>query len=765
MKTNPRARARVSGIVAIALVGTAVGVAGMGVAVASTEVVAAPLSAPTGLTPDDSNVAYPHVAVKNVRLDWAPVAGATGYTVEVGRDDTWSTDPVFTKNVLYSELTLPVSLPNATYVWRVAARKGTQFGHWSSEAGQAHSDAEFTKGWHVAPTLTPITTFLNRPTYAWSPVAGASGYQVQVSKDPFTVPSATGSSGDTTPGAPPQGQATSLLTNCFTPRTQVTPYSDVLPKTGSGSVGACGFGAPADGTTVYWRVRALDAFVGAADDSAMKPVSEAGVTYLPPGTSEADRDCPGYTLSDCAPKRASALSLWSAASSFDWNPVAPTDLQVEPMATTSLGLDPSCTVSNPAGPQAEHAVCTDVPTISWKGVAGAARYRLTFARDAAFSNIQNVVETSALTWTSAGSWADASAQTSYYYVVQACTASGCGAVTATPPSFSKVTPRPTVGAVPPKTGEMKLTWQSYAAALSNATGSPATQDAFVYHVQVAKSDHPTYDVLVDDVLVDETYLSPAKSYGDGSFVWRVQPIDSAGNRLPFSLSRPFTRDATPPRVVSVTPSANVAVKAPLKLVFSEPVTGLSSSSVRLSPAAATTLSVTSSTTATLVPTTGLRPGATYTVLVSSTVKDLAGNSALTSGPTLTVNPFVDDKSTALGYTGTWHLLSSSNALGGTYHGAVPTATSHPYASLSFTGTAVSLTACVGPSYGYVDLYLDGVKKTRVSTYRSFSGCGVKVAALTGITRAVHSFKVVGVGAHASGSTGNGIGVDAISVTP
>jgi hypothetical protein len=248
-------------------------------------------------------------------------------------------------------------------------------------------------------------------------------------------------------------------------------------------------------------------------------------------------------------------------------------------------------------------------------------------------------------------------------------------------------------------------------------------------------------------------------------VWRVQPLDSLGNRLPYSLSQAFTRDATPPRIVSVTPSVKVAVKAPLKLVFSEPVTGLSSSTVTLSPAASTTLSVTSSTTATLVPTTGLRPGATYTVLVGSAVKDLSGNSALAVGPSLTVNPFVDDKSTAVGYAGTWHTLSSSNAVGGTYHGAVPTATSHPYATLSFTGTGISLTACVGPSNGYVDLYVDGAKKARVSTYRSFSGCGVKVAALTGFTRAVHTFKVVGVGAHVSASKGNGVGLDALNVTP
>ncbi|MGB8649503.1 MAG: hypothetical protein WCD35_02455, partial [Mycobacteriales bacterium] len=104
-------------------------------ALGSTEPVAAPLAAPGGLSPDDSNAPYPHAVRQTVRLDWAPVSGATGYRVQVGRDATWSDDPVLSVDVVSSELTLPVSLPNASYVWRVAAEQGSSLGHWSSETG------------------------------------------------------------------------------------------------------------------------------------------------------------------------------------------------------------------------------------------------------------------------------------------------------------------------------------------------------------------------------------------------------------------------------------------------------------------------------------------------------------------------------------------------------------------------------------------------------------------------------------------------------
>jgi hypothetical protein len=242
----------------------------------------------------------------------------------------------------------------------------------------------------------------------------------------------------------------------------------------------------------------------------------------------------------------------------------------------------------------------------------------------------------------------------------------------------------------------------------------------------------------------------------------VQPVDTFGNKLPWSASQSFTRDATPPRITSVSPSAAVSVTPTLKLVFSEPVTGVSSSSVTLSPASAATVTVTSPTTATLTPT-KLVPGATYQVVASSAVQDLSGNSADPNGPTLTVSSLVNDTSKAFTYGGTWRTFASSSAVGGNYHGSTPTSTAKTTATTKFAGVGATLYSCMGPSSGYLDVYVDGVKKAHVSLYRSYSGCGVKVAAVTGLARATHTLKLVGVGAHVTKSKGNNVSVDAVRV--
>ncbi len=726
---------------------------------AATEPVAAPLAAPLSLSPDDSAAAYPHTALQTVRLNWAPVAGATGYRVQVGRDATWSDDPVLTQDVVTSEFSLPVALPYASYVWRVAALQGSTVGHWTSESGLPQADAEFTRGWRTAPaTVTPSGAVGGRPEFSWTPVANASAYEVQVSGKEF----ADGG----------QGQPVGPVDTCYTVRSRVTFFTEQTQH-GEDNAGPCTSTLLGSGAPLHWRVRALDRFVDAAIDGATTPATAAGISDLPPsGAPDANvpANCPGDTGGGCAPTHPVAAGSWSPVVDFTSTGVAPVGTY-DPtflVATASVASDPDnlCTLDTVPTAPAEHATCVDFPTLRWTAAAGAARYRVTVALDDAFTNIQRIVDTAGLSWTPTDAWADSSASGSYFYAVQACDANGCGDKTATPSSFRKATPRPVLGTKPGATGEFTLTWQSYAAALAANTGQAASLDAYAYHLQVATADHPSFDVVVDDAIVDQaSYMSATKRYGDGSFVWRVQPFDPSAHKLPWSLSQAFTRDSTPPRLLAVTPSSRVAVNQPLKLAFSEPVTGLSSSSVTLSPAAPATLTVTGTSTATLTPTKPLAPGATYTVVVTSSVKDLAGNAAIASGPFLTVNPLVDDASPALTYSTGWTVFSSSNAVGGRYHGATPTTAFHPSAALAFRGTGVALTACLGPANGYVDVLVDNVRKARVSTYRSFSGCGVRVAAVTGLVRGLHTVKVVGLGVHSSASRGNAIGVDALTVTP
>ena len=121
----------------------------------------------------------------------------------------------------------------------------------------------------------------------------------------------------------------------------------------------------------------------------------------------------------------------------------------------------------------------------------------------------------------------------------------------------------------------------------------------------------------------------------------------------------------------------MAAKSPLKLQFSEDVTGVSAASVVLDPPVPATVTVTGPSTATLTPTKALIPGATYAVRVLPAVKDTTGNSALPDGPSLTVNQLADDTSPANAYSSGWRPFSSTNALGGRFYRSTPTAAFAP----------------------------------------------------------------------------------------
>lgn len=742
---KPMTRALTVGLLGVSLLGVAPGVP----ALATTDAVSGSglLPAPTGLSPNDGTVR------KTVTLDWTGVTGATSYAVEVGQDSTWSSAPVYKATATATELVLPVSLPHGTYVWRVAAVKAGVVGHWTSET----VDPEFTRGWTDAPTtLTPTGAVGARPEFSWTPVPFASAYEVQVTDQPFVQPTGV------------QELAPGNVDTCFTARTRVTFFTEHA-ENGESNPGVCVSTLLGSGAARYWRVRALDRFTGEGAEYSTDPAAH-GVSDAAPAGEPDDTiasDCKGDTGGGCSPAAASEFGAWSEPVTFTATGAAPAGAYdpSTPVVVHALTTDPDglCAVDTPSP---GITTCQDFPTLSWDAAPGAARYRVTVALDAAMSNVQRILDTSGLQWTPTDSWPDATSSKGYYVTVQACDAGQCGTA-GTPVSFRKSSPRSVItSAVPPVTGELTLTWQSYADALAAATGQDETQDAYAYHLEVARADHPYFDVVVDHQLLDQASYTPQVAYGNGDFVWRVQAVDSAGHGLPWSAVQAFSRDATPPTVTGVVPSSAVGVLQPLRVTFSEPVTGVSASSLVLSPAATSTVTVTSTTTATITPTKPLLPGATYRVTVAGAIADLAGNLAVRqAGPAVRVSPKVDDSSKALGYAGTWRVLSASNALGGRYHGSVPTSSSPTSATVRVSGVGVAVYACLGPANGYLDVFVDGARKARVSTYRSYSGCGVKVAGVTGLSRGAHTVRLVGIGSRVSASRGNAVALDALVVAP
>jgi hypothetical protein len=719
-------------------------------ALASTVVVDAPLPAPTGLAPSDNRQTFPQTVRKDVFLKWDAVDGATGYKVQVGTDDTWSDAPALEMTTSNTGAVVPVgSLPYATYTWRVAALKGTVPGHWTSEVTNSQNAVQFTKGWRKAPTaLTPVDgAVVDWPDFSWTGVPEAGAYRVVVN---------TGS---------PLVVLTELLPDsafeCITTRTRLTPFD--LGE--GGCPDAYGTDKPAllPGKTYYWTVSGID--VGAKGGKEYSLPSSAR-SFTMSGTAVSPTPTPTASASPSASPSAPPAALPTV------NPV---------LASIDNDPDHLCTATGPA-----RWLCSDVPTIRWTAGADPGRdhFVLYLSPDSLFQNVVDTIETKGTSWTSTKGLAEMSPTQSMYFAVVACNkdkACTLGAPGSTP-SFRKVTPALGNLLSPTKTGLAVFSWeplQKVLAAAEKPAGAldTASQDAATYHLQVTRSDAPSFATTVLDETVDgvvplsgdfpdtsqPTWFNEGNQLGDGSYLWRVQAVDASGHKLPWSSPAAFTRDATPPSLITVSPTANIASKQPLKLQFSEDVTGVSASSVVLDPAVPATVAVTGPSTATLTPTQPLVPGATYTVRVRSAVKDAPGNSALPDGPSVTVKLLADDTSPAISYSSGWRPFSATNAVGGRYYRSTPTATSHPTASLKFYGTGVSYYTCLAPSNGYVDVYIDGTRRIRKSLYRSYSGCGIKIYAITRLTKGYHTIKLTSVGAKATASKGVNVSMDAFNV--
>ena len=829
-------RARIAGIA------TAVVVGGVLVPMATSGASAAtPLAAPVVIGPVDSSV-----QLKSVTLAWQPVQGAKSYKIEVGTDEDWADSPTLTTTSVIPQLTLPGWLPHAAYVWRVAASDGSNQGRWSS----ATPLGTFARGWRTSPAGLSVTTDAHGiPTFRWTPIAAAAAYEVQFSS--------TATFDD---AGPTQTQASPVVQSCLTHRTLITPFLEQASHR-SVTAGPCAVTLLRNGSPAFWRVRGLDLLDAGAGDVDTTPAAGEGISHLPPTTAANTADlteCPGTLVasptaaapvtptptptptptgtaaatpaacasasaspsagaSSAAPAAVSGCggssgsaekSAWSGSSTYTpafLGTVAGDYRTLPPVQTLPLTSDPANGCTGTAA-----ITCTDFPTIHWNASvdpvtgASATRYRIYVALDDSYSNIQRVVETSALEWTPADSWRDSTALQSYYYVVQPCTDQGCGAVTNAPPSFSKRSPAVVPVGQQLVNGASVLTWHDYAdtlSALVSARAGGASQinpsEAAAYHVQVATADDPDFGSsgMVDDVTVDGapcspsvgsapgggtavqacaapatsyaarsgndvlSYASAAKAYGDGSFLWRVQAVDASGHKLPWSPVGAFVRDTTPPRAAAA-PLVNLRVRPLVRVTFSEPVTGVSSASLGLSGVASKVV-VLDDTHATVAPMSPLTPGQSYQLLLQPTIRDLSGNSAVSAGPNMSVDPFADDRSAALHYRGTWQTMTSTNALGGTFHSAAGPAV----VSTTAYGTGVLLTGCVGPHNGLLRILVDGTLKSSLDTFRSFSGCGIRLARVAGLAKGPHAISIQVTGTKRTASKGTAVSVDAVTALP
>jgi hypothetical protein len=125
--------------------------------------------------------------------------------------------------------------------------------------------------------------------------------------------------------------------------------------------------------------------------------------------------------------------------------------------------------------------------------------------------------------------------------------------------------------------------------------------------------------------------APTKTIADGAWQWRVSTLDAGGKVLRSSAWRTVYVDATAPTVTRKSPTGKVARKTSFKAVFSERVTGVSTTTMRIYQKGRVTAlkaKVTldrSGRTAVLNPALNLKKGKVYTVKLTSSIKDLSGH--------------------------------------------------------------------------------------------------------------------------------------------
>lgn len=215
------------------------------------------------------------VPIEDVVFEWAPVPGASTYFIEISPNGDWANNVTHDETVRSTRYSPPPadSLNNGSYFWRVRALDGKTVpnrGPWSDEW-------QFQRGWADTPQLiSPAHQNYNFSSleFSWAPVDHASYYEIQISKD--------------------QGFSPGTLTtkNCYTNQTQWSPYVMHSPLTVPGLPAGCAIieatpDWPPIGTTMYWRVRGIDAPKGILGQWS----AERSFAYMldePTGTSPID---------------------------------------------------------------------------------------------------------------------------------------------------------------------------------------------------------------------------------------------------------------------------------------------------------------------------------------------------------------------------------------------------------------------------------------------------------------------------------------------
>ncbi len=480
---------------------------------------------PTVTTPAVSDL-MAETEVFDPFFSWTSVAGAAKYELEVNPTADFSpgSKVCCTGTIIGSSHSPTSMLRDNTYYWRVRALDA--FGN----AGQWNLGSSFTKTFDKVPPVTApsIKNLRMRdnlsdpgadvdggtagyqtevPILTWSPVPGASSYEVDV----WPFENGICDWGDV--DGPEDNWRIKTATTSWT--MLGSSWGGVKPYPDAHTVSTDGNHAPVAGKSYCARVRAR----ADRDSSSQEVYGE--YAYLDDGTGN----------------------------SFTW------------VGSPAGGAcSPSCNAGNLGSDDyvlpATGVTTTRMPLFTWKPLAGKNSYYVLVAKDPSFSNIVDYAFTQQPAYaprTSSQSTTYSDEETLYYWaVLPANSANGDGAVgnplLAAPENFQKLSNPPSQLA--PSSG-------------ADVNGQPTFQWASAegarrYRLQV--SNDPSFGTVLDDVQTASTAYTSATSYpADTVLYWRVRADDenlvglrwsSVGNfqrRLPVPSPRfePSTGDMYP----------------------------------------------------------------------------------------------------------------------------------------------------------------------------------------------------------------------------
>jgi hypothetical protein len=632
--------------------------------------------------------------LKHVVLQWKPVAGASKYQVQVSPNAEWTNNTVTladdgkTPNDLFE---MPMSLPHASYFWRVRAKVGSS---WSDYA----TPREFLREWEAPFTIlhAPDST---DATVAWTPVNDASLYVVRFG---------------TAPDFNTTGDNTTFT--CFTNQTSFSPYDVTGPD--ENSSGDC-FGPEAltSGTAYYWQVIPYD------DSTAPPVVADTGATspYL---CEQAQPECDADYVTSDSPFTYTAPEAGTVT------------------ATTVSGLKTSWHSTSASETSCDSATkCPITPTFSWDPVTGANLYHVQVFLDPDATNTFRAYDTQSTQLTPRDSFFDGQSGKTYYWIVTAgtCTtdtAAICDADNAD--GTQSLTAFSTLHTFSKQSGTVSLTSPADAAVVHGrnvtfnwsdflATGGRGSYDARNYRLEVSSS--PTFSAtVIDQSDIDLTqYTDTTNALGDGTYYWRVAAIDESGNLLTWSEPRTVTVNAKSPKI-SISSDDGVAIKGPLAIQLTHGVHGVSTKTVKVVPVDGAARPVAgklrlgaSPTSFSFIPKHPLVTGATYNLRVSRSLVDANGNRVMVKGNGVRTKTVAKNRSAGWSYSNGWQHHHASGARSGSFVSAGHGAT----ATLQVAGSKATLYGCTGPNMGKIAVSV-GSHRQVVDEHQSFTRCGVAV---------------------------------------